>query len=63
VACGDGALRLTLSSADGLSVGMVLPLLEEAQLAETGAIHRRAILSESRWIAWLLHPQAMPAPA
>ena len=63
VACGDGALRLTLSSADGLSVGMVLPLLEEAQLAEAGAIHRRAILSESRWIASLLPPQAIPAPS
>ncbi len=63
VACGDGALRLTLSSADGLSVGVVLPLLDETQLAEAGAIHRRAILSESRWIATLLHQQAMPAPS
>jgi amino acid adenylation domain-containing protein len=61
VACGDGALRLTLSSTAGLSFGTVLPLLTEAEIEEAGSIHRRALLSEHRWLPTLRCKQAMHA--
>ena len=63
VACADGALRLAVSGTNGLRVGMILPLLQNAQLQQAGAIHRRAILSEHRWLRTLRRMQPLPAPS
>ncbi len=63
VACSDGAIKLTLFRADGLEVGAVLPPLHEAEFAEAGAIHRRALLSEHRWFPKLRRLQTMSSSA